>query len=426
MDEPYIPVPIVIDPNRKQIAVITSVYGQSSHADVIAGRLLEGYGYYGENRIPRLQIISMYVDQLDKSYMAFNLSAQYGFGIYPTIRETLLMGGDSLAVDGVVLIVEHGDYPDNEKYQTLYPRYEFYKEVMDVFRETGKSVPVFTDKHLSYDWDKAKWMYDQSTELGFPLMAGSSLPVTFRRPPMEIEKETSIEKAVFTSEFGGESWGIHALEALQCMVERREGGETGITAVQYLYDENVWQWLDENQWGEKLLDEAMLRIPDRASDSIRDIGTPELFLLEYTSGLEAVVLTNNDLINATYSGFAAKVEGNETPISTAFWLQEGPHYNHFSGLAYHIEELIINGKPSYPVERTLLTTGALSAIMDSQYNNGNYGNAGLRIETPHLNIVYTAQEESVYNQGEVPPYEDIFVAEEKPVEFKLLRNYPNP
>ena len=422
-DLPYGNTPY-LDPDKKHIAVITSIYMTQSHADVIAGRILEGYGYYGENRPPRVQVISMYVDQVRSDDLSRGLADKHGFTIYPTIRETLLMGGDDLAVDGVLLIVEAGDYPLNEKGQMLYPRYEFYKDVMDVFRETGKSVPVFTDKHLSYEWDKAKWMYDQSIELGFPLMAGSSLPVTFRRPPMEIEKGTPIEKAVLTLNNGGESYGIHALEALQCMVERREGGETGIKTVQYFSDEPVWQWLDENQWAEELLEEAMAGIPDRTQGSIREIRNPALYLLEYKSGLEAVVLLSNDLINR-YFGFAAKVSGTETPVSTAFWLQP-VYYNHFSGLAYHIEELIINGEPSYPVERTLLTTGALSAIMDSKYNNGNFGDTGLRIDTPHLNINYTAQKESVYNQGEVPPYDNIFVAEEKPVEFEILQNYPNP
>ena len=92
MDLPYVPGPIVIDTDRKQIAVITSLYQQFSHADVIAGRLLEGYGYNGENRIPRLQIISMYVDQIDKSSMVRDLSDQNGFSIYPSIRETLFNG----------------------------------------------------------------------------------------------------------------------------------------------------------------------------------------------------------------------------------------------------------------------------------------------------------------------------------------------
>ena len=44
--------------------------------------------------------------------------------IYPTIAEALTLGGGKLAVDGVVLVGEHGNYPKNEKGQTKYPRYD--------------------------------------------------------------------------------------------------------------------------------------------------------------------------------------------------------------------------------------------------------------------------------------------------------------
>ncbi|MEZ5396375.1 MAG: hypothetical protein R2724_26725 [Bryobacterales bacterium] len=106
--------------------------------------------------------------------------------IYPSIAEALTLGGSKLAVDGVLLIGEHGNYPRNEKGQRLYPRYEFFEEIMKVYRDSGRSVPLFNDKHLSWNWDWAKQMYDQSKELGFAFMAGSSLPVTWRTPPLEM------------------------------------------------------------------------------------------------------------------------------------------------------------------------------------------------------------------------------------------------
>src|SRR5205807_1025416 len=68
----------------------------------------------------------------------------------PTIADALTMGGDKLAVDGVVLVGEHGNYPRNEKGQTKYPRYEFFEQITGVFRSSGKAVPVFSDKHLSW------------------------------------------------------------------------------------------------------------------------------------------------------------------------------------------------------------------------------------------------------------------------------------
>jgi hypothetical protein len=75
--------------------------------------------------------------------------------IYPTIAEALMRGTSKLAVDGVVIIGEHGRYPKNERGQTLYPRYKFFKEVVKVFEASGRSVPVFSDKHLSTEAELA-------------------------------------------------------------------------------------------------------------------------------------------------------------------------------------------------------------------------------------------------------------------------------
>ncbi|MEZ5395124.1 MAG: hypothetical protein R2724_20210 [Bryobacterales bacterium] len=43
-------------------------------------------------------------------------------------------------------------------------------------------MPVFNDKHLSTSWDEAKWMYDKSRELDFPLFGDSSIPFYYRKP----------------------------------------------------------------------------------------------------------------------------------------------------------------------------------------------------------------------------------------------------
>ena len=68
----------------------------------------------------------------------------------------------------MVLVGEHGRYPRNEKGQTKYPRYEFFQQIVKVFRASGRSVPVFNDKHLSWNWEWAKEMYDTSRSMGFP------------------------------------------------------------------------------------------------------------------------------------------------------------------------------------------------------------------------------------------------------------------
>ena len=377
---------------RKRVAAIITEYRYNSHAEVIVGRLLAGYEYNGEKRQPRVRVASMYTDQVPANDLSRPLAAKYGVPIFPSIREALTMGGNKLAVEGVALVGEHGNYPLNEKGQHLYPRFELFQQVVDAFRETGSTVPVFCDKHLSWDWGRAKQMYDWSRELGFPLMAGSSLPLAWRLPPLELEMESPVEQAVVTFYGGTESYGFHALESLQCMVERRKGGETGLAAVQCLTGGPVWAWTDANPWASRLLDSALARCPENKPGSPRkNAPNPVLFILEYRSGLRAAVYLLNGHTETT--GFAADLRGKSEPVSTQIWLQPWRPFSHFSNLVHAMESMMVTGQPLYPVERTLLTTGATAAIMDSQWKKG------ARMETPHLAVAYHASRESLFNRG---------------------------
>lgn len=186
-------------PGKKKVGAIVTEYRYRSHADVIVGRILEGYSPNGVRTEPRTRIVSMYTDQIAPKDMSRDLAAKHGFKIYPTIAQALTLGGDNLAVDAVLLVGEHGDYPRNDKGQKMYPRYELFEQIVTVFRKSGRSVPVFSDKHLSYSWTKAKKMYDWSRELGFPFMAGSSIPVTVRRSSPDPTVPTTMPMAFIPS-----------------------------------------------------------------------------------------------------------------------------------------------------------------------------------------------------------------------------------
>src|SRR5262249_30721828 len=142
------------------------------------------------------------------------LAQKHGFSLYPDVAGALTLGGKDLAVDGVLLIGEHGDYSYNEKGQKLYPRYELFQKIAAVFRRCGRGVPLFNDKHLSFDPVQALRMAGTARELGVPLMAGSSLPVTWRRPELELPLGCRLEEALVASRGELEIYGIHALEAL--------------------------------------------------------------------------------------------------------------------------------------------------------------------------------------------------------------------
>ena len=369
---------------KKSVAAIVTEYRYYSHADVIVGRILDGYYPNGVRKEPRTNIVSMYTDQVPQNDMSRDVSAKHGFKIYPTIAEALTLGGDRLAVDAVLLIGEHGNYPTNEKGQKLYPRYELYQQIIEVFRRGGRSVPVFCDKHLSYSWTKAKKMYEQSRELRFPLMAGSSIPLTVRRPEIYLPLGSRIERAVGVWYGGVEVYGFHGLEAFQSLVERRAGAEQGISAVTALQGEAVWKWREgaDGKWSAPLLQAALAcsktAKPGAAEENAK---TPVLFLLEYRDGFRAALYYleghTQDFL------FAANLQGRAEPVATCFGASEGRPLKHFDGLVDCIEEMFVTGKPVYPVERTLLTSGALDFLMESLHQ-------GKRIETPDLKVLYRA------------------------------------
>ena len=284
---------------RKKIAGLSTTYHVRSHSDNFITRFLEGYWINEKYYAPPCDIVSLYVDQIHAGDISRRLSMAHGFTIYPSIADALTLRTGKLAVDGVLLIGEHGDYPTNEKDQKLYPRHEFFQQVVKVFRSSGRAVPVFNDKHLSYDWKQAKWMYDQSRELGFPMMAGSSGPVTFRRPELDFPLDTEFEEALGVySGWIADGGLFHALEAMQCLVERRRGGETGIRAVQRIEGEAVWKAGAEGRWSREMMQAALSRgrkvVPGRPEQLV---SRPVACFLEYNDGFRATVLMFGGMVN---------------------------------------------------------------------------------------------------------------------------------
>lgn len=373
---------------KKKVAAIVTEYRRWSHADVIVGKILEGFLHDGKE-FPNLELVSMYVDQSPKGDMSKDLAKKHGFKIYDTIDAALCRGGKELAVDGLLSIGEHGKYPTNERGQLLYPRRRFFEETAKVFARCKRSVPVFNDKHLAATWTDAKWMYEKSRELFVPFLAGSSVPLTFRKPVLKLPLNCELEGVVQIGYGPFEGYGFHALEGLQCMVERRKGGETGVKAVTCLQGEAMWQTLDKGEWSKELLEAALTRVPAHATGDYRAAMAKDkeagVFLIEYRDGLKAAVAMMNGWIYEGDGGaftFAAKRKGEAKPESTQFYLQQPDPFAHFAYLLRAIEHTIQTSHAAYPVERTLLTTGILDAVMISKSERNR------RVETPHLEIKY--------------------------------------
>ncbi|HIB91682.1 TPA: hypothetical protein EYN09_03545 [Candidatus Poribacteria bacterium] len=368
---------------RKKIAAIITTFYPASHADVIIAKFVNGFPTDEGLLPPKVDIVSMYMDQVHQNDIGLDLAEKNSIPVYPSVRQALCLGGSELAVDGVLSIGEHGDYAWNEKEQHLYPRRYFFEQIAGVIATSGRPVPVFNDKHLSYNWYDAKWMYDRAQKLNIPFMAGSSVPLFWRNPWLEHSLETNIEEALVLSYGGLDAYGYHAFEALQAMVERRIGGETGVVAVQCLEGEAVWQAGNEGLWSRDLAEAATLVGETKEGNMEELCEEPIAFLIEYKDGLKAAVLHLRGFANEW--SYASRVDGE---IQATGMRGYGPPYPPFSYLGLNIQEMFLTGIPQYPVERTLLVSGGLEALLDSRYRGY------VRLETPHLDVVYQAYEKA--------------------------------
>jgi hypothetical protein len=385
----------------RRIAVIATIYKHLSHAQHFADRFMVGYPREGEWHMPNTRVVSLFVDQKPAGDQSADRAREFGFQVYPTIAEALRCGGDKLAVDAVLIIAEHGEYPDNEKGQKQYPRYEFFKQCVEVFDADSRAVPVYNDKHLSTSFPKAREMLADAARLHFPVLAGSSIPVTWRLPDLELPLGCEIEEAVMVGIGGSDSHDFHALEGLQCMVERRKGGETGVSSVEMIEGDAVWKAMDAGRWSNELLDSALSRSDSPCGLTVEDgrtqdllgngelprlVEKPSAYFISYSDGLKATLLMLNGAVRDF--NFAARLRGQERPQSCQFFLTPTPNVTYSACLVARIEDMIMTGKAPFPAQRTLLAGGILESCLESRLQGHKL------LETPHLDVRYSAPEKS--------------------------------
>jgi hypothetical protein len=368
----------------KKVAALVTTYHRYSHADNIVTRFMEGYSIVGKSYPPPCRVASLYIEQVTDVDIGKPLAKQWKVPVFKSIAEALTLGGDKLAVDGVLIIAEHGDYPLDDKGRKLYPRRRFFEEVVKVFRDSKRTAPVFNDKHLAYCWTDAKWMVDQRQELGFPMMAGSSVPVAWRRPDLQPENGIEWQRALAVG-YGhpsyAEAFGYHTLEGLQVMMERRKGGETGVKAVQYLEGKPAWEAAKAGKWDRALLDAALAKVPERSKGKIEDEDAAAIaYLIEYRDGLQAAAYQSPR--HCQEFAFAGRAKGKADPLACWYDLPK-PQRDHFSFQVAAVAKMMVSGKATYPVERTLLTTGLVDALWTSRLKDQQ------RIETPELAVKYS-------------------------------------
>jgi hypothetical protein len=386
---------------RPRLAVISTIYFSPSHSDVIVTRWLEplesdrqfGWPPQGFDK-PRADIVSAYIKEFTDKDIGRDILKKHSVPLYSTVHEALTMGGDKLAVDGVILIGEHGTYPYNEFGQKMYPRRELFDEIVAVFRESGRSVPVFNDKHLSYDPDSAIHMVNTAKELGFPLMAGSSIPVCGVMEPWNLPAETPLKEAVCLYYGGSESYGYHSIAFLQSIVARRAGGEAGIESVTAYGGASFWEADKAGVWPADLVEMALSKAVNYKGGDWRENLTdddeaealidkcPAAYVFEHADGFRSIHLNLNGHIQDFSFALRDKDGKIYSGCSAAAHNSKANFYAHFAMLDAKIEEFMLTGKSSYPVEHYLLKTLATNAAVRALFQ------PGLRIATPDLMLPY--------------------------------------
>ncbi|MCU0707333.1 MAG: hypothetical protein MUF23_03480 [Pirellula sp.] len=382
---------------RRKIAFLGTVIFRHSHAQHFIDRHAMGYTWGGRWQAPRFDVASVFIDQRQSEG---DLSQQridkYRLKQYPTIEEALTLGTSKLAVDGVVIIAEHGDYPTNEKGQKRYPRYDWYKRVVKVFEASGRSVPVFNDKHLSTRWEECEEMVADAKRLSFPFLAGSSLPVTWRFPSIDMPVDTPLKESVCVCYGGVDSYDFHGLETAQCMSERRKGGEVGIRSVTALRGDKVWEEMERSSREDtrRLMVAALTRShnlpveggfptePVTYEWAKRSLPGTIAYFIEHRDGFRTTMFLC-PIQDFNYAGLRSD---NDEIISCQMYLPMPGHgsttADFFNPLARHIEELVLTGQTPYPVERTLLTSGMVIGGVES------LAQGGVAYQTPQMGVAY--------------------------------------
>ncbi|MBP1993202.1 hypothetical protein [Paenibacillus eucommiae] len=365
---------------KKRVAVIITEYWEDSHADVFITKMIKGFSVNGVKYESTLEIAAMYVDLFQETDLSRDLAVQYGIPMFSTVEQALKCGGDTFNLDGIVIIGEHGEYPTNEFGQMMYPRREFFEICLNVMLKADRIVPVFTDKGFAIVREDIEWMYEQVNKHEIPFMSSSSIPFCFQYPTqLPIPSGAPLQRMFGFILTDVEKYGYHTLEMLQSIAERRAYGESGIKSIVAYEGEKAIEHLLNEEWlaiYRALGGFINLNDVDAFPHSL---DRPVFIVVNYADGLQAGMLYANEEINKFAAAF--QIYETEQPLCTEFYCQWQKPFVHSAIFVLELERFIHTGRTLYPLERSLLTTGANDAIMKSLYYKKE-------IETPYLLVNY--------------------------------------
>ena len=359
--------PLAAQASRPKVACVMNAYFPNSHADVFVSRLLDGYRLDHEWHAPRLETVAFYVDQFPANDLAREQAEEHGIRICSSVSDAVR------GVDAIAVIGEHGEYPRTPRGNFMYPRWRYFDEITSVMKQDHHTVPMYQDKYFAYDWADARRMYDRVKQMRIPFLCGSTVPLTWQRPPLHIEPGTKFTELLTTSYSDIEEHAYHAIELLQSMAEKRAGGETGVARVRWRGGDDVRKDVPSD-----LLEAALAR---RVNPVPTGSAQPaEAFVIEYRDGLRGTVVHSNEQTRDYL--FAARLSNTSNILATCFYIQLNLH-NHWSFMVRNFENLVLTGREPNPIERTLVANGIMLAGLESKRLGGKW------VDTPELAISYS-------------------------------------
>ena len=359
------------DGPKKRIAAITTAYFKYSHADDIITKFIEGYADRRaaspaalRGREPARSSSSPRRD------IGRGMAARYGIPLFDSARG----GADAraareLAVDGVLLIGEHGDYPHQREGAAALPAAPALRGDRRGLPPLGAERAGLQRQALLLRLGRRRVDVRPVARAGLPddggLERAGRLAAAAAGVPARASRSTAPWRSASAASRPTGS------TRSSCSRPSSSGGAAARRA-----------WRPCNAWkaprpgtrprrgaGAPTCSPAALRhVPGRQGPGrgVADLrrADPEavVFLVEYGDGFRAAAYVARGLV-AEFA-FAAEVAGRAEPVGTWCELNK-PQRDHFSFLCNHIEVMFRTGRPSYPVERTYLVTGMLAALMDS-------------------------------------------------------------
>ena len=308
-------------------------------------------------------------------------------------------GGSKLAVDGVLIIGEHGKYPRNEKGQMLYPRYEFFKQVVKVFEVERPQCAGFQRQTSLDGLEEVRRNGRRLEAARIPLpggfvaaghapVSGSGCPVGdaahrkrlrgLRRHPirtifMDWRRHNACPSAAKAARSG-------LRVSMPCVAKRSGKRSRNVRRLSGC----CWRRCREATHFRSRRDTSAIVLSIEWARKL--LATSLAYFIDHRDGFKTTLflLPIRDFNYAGLNGETGEIISCQMnlPMPT----QSATTANFFNPLIRHIERMVVENRAPYPVERTLLTSGMTLAAVESLFRGE------IPVQTAEMEVRYTCAE----------------------------------